>query len=729
MLKYRLITLSLSVAILPFQLHANDSDEQAYQELMALLNAQTELVTRTKVNADYVPGSISVLRGTELMRYGVRTVKDALSMTASIEVQPNHLGQSVLVMRGLGTPYSGGTVKLMLDDVNMVNSSAGYSEGILHMPIEQVERIEVIRGAASVLHGDFAYSGVVNVISKKDRHFSVGVGSRSYTHTSASQQFESESKQSRLSLSFSQWQQEKSGRKAEGDVLTEADPLLLPLGPISSGELAAYSQAPGLVNDRKAYRNLLLNFSHKDTEFYWQAQEYKTGDYFGVIEFLPKETQDYNQRYRDMLLGVRQASDLNRDWNYEWHLGAQQKNYQLKTLYTSEDIDFMKPDPEVGFLAHESPIENYLTERVLNLSGHLIYDASSQHRVLLGADIERMEVVKLRSETILGDGTDKNKDIEPASEGDLRHVFAVYLQDEWYPTQRFTLTTGLRAQKAFINYQDRTSEGGNDIPQPKPFEKLEELSLTPKIAAVWRMTDQHILKAQYSRSLITPPIYQVTNVGEAPNPKPYSSETDHYELGYIFQGLKQTHRITGFYSEYNNMPKGTVYYGYFDGRYDAELFENVRSKGFEWDAEFSLLSNLNGFANASWLETKDADNDVRLVGSTDRMAALGLNYEFNPQWQLAVWSKYIGERYREPYDERDNLEPYSVTNLTASYASEAFKGLVLRLGVENLADTDQRYASPINGTLSNLAGEYIAAYQADYPGTGRQFWAKMQYEF
>lgn len=728
MLKYRLITLSLSVAILPFQLHANDSDEQAYQELMALLNAQTELVTRTKVNADYVPGSISVLRGTELMRYGVRTVKDALSMTASIEVQPNHLGQSVLVMRGLGTPYSGGTVKLMLDDVNMVNSSAGYSEGILHMPIEQVERIEVIRGAASVLHGDFAYSGVVNVISKKDRHFSVGVGSRSYTHTSASQQFESESKQSRLSLSFSQWQRERSGRKVEGDVLTEADPLLAPLGIFTAGELAAYSQAPGLVNDRKAYRNLLLNFSHKDTEFYWQAQEYKTGDYFGVIEFLPKETQDYNQRYRDMLLGVRQSSRINENWNYEWHLGAQQRNYQLKTLYTSEDIDFMQDPllPQSRF-AYENPVESYLTERVMNVSGHLVYDSLSSHRVLVGADIEQVEIIKLTSESTLGNGDNIQKGLEHGSEGDLRHVLAVYLQDEWRPHDRFTLTTGLRAQKAYIDYQDRTDE--DDIGQDKPFEKLEELNITPKIAAVWRLNDQHILKAQYSRSLITPPIGQVTNVGQEPDPKPYTSETDHYELGYVFQGLKQTHRITGFYSDYNNMPKGTVYYGYFDGDYGAEPFQNVHSKGVEWDTEFSLTRGLTGFANASWLETKDADNDVYLVGSTDRMAALGLNYEFNPQWRLAVWSKYIGERFREPYDSRENLKPYSVTNLTASYASDVFKGLIFRLGVENLTDTDQRYASPVNGTLSDLADEYIAAYQADYAGTGRQLWAKMQYEF
>lgn len=706
-----------------YSVFAEDTDEQAYLALMSLLNAQTELVTKTKVNADYVPGSITVLRGTELSRYGIRTVKQALSMSAGIEVQQNHLGQSVLVMRGLGTPYAGGTVKLMLDDVNMVNSSAGYGEGVLHMPIEQVERIEIIRGAASVLHGDFAYSGVVNIVSKKDEHVAVGIGSYAYNHTSASQVLYGAEQGIRLALSFSQWQQDKTNRRVEEDLLTTADPLLVGVAIPQAGDLAAYSQAPGVINDRQAYRNLLVNWQQNNTEVYFQAQEYQTGDYFGVIEFMPKETQDYNERYRDMLVGIRHDARVNDQWQYDWHVGGQQRNYQLKTFYTSEDIPIAAIQFVYPGYAYERPVSTYITERVLTASGHLIYQPTAQHRILIGADVENLTILDVKSLSDFADGTadpDVQKDLEFASTGDNRQTLAVYLQDEWRPNTDFTLTTGVRLQQVNVDYTDRSGADSS------VYKKLEEPTVTPKIAAVWRLNDQHVLKAQYSLSLITPPIYQVTDTG---GQQQETTQTHHAELGYVFQGARHVQRLSAYYSEYDNMPKGTVFYGYFEGDYGADPFIRAKTQGIEWDSEFSLATRLTGFANASWLDTLDIENNKPVVGSMNRLANLGLNYALNNQWRLTAWFNHVGDRAREPYDDRKKLAAYTLTHVTANYASSEFKGLTLSLGVDNLMDADYRSPAPVNGTLSNLAGSYIAAYQDDYPGLGRQLWAKMRYEF
>lgn len=714
MLKRAVNVIGLILVVASVSARAADADEQAYLALMSLLNAQTELVTKTKVNADYVPGSLTVLRGTELSRYGIRTVKQALSMSTGIEVQQNHLGQSVLVMRGLGTPYAGGTVKLMLDGINMVNSSAGFSESVLHLPIEQVERIEIIRGAASVLHGDFAYSGVINIVSKKNDHFAIGAGSYGYTHASASQVLHA-TNGARLALSFSQWQQDKTNRKAGGDVLTVADTL-----PGLNG-LAAYSQAPGVINDRQAYRNLLLNWQQHKTEVYFQAQEYQTGDYFGVIEFMPKDTQDYNQRYRDMLLGIRQEDKVNDQWRYDWHVGGQQRSYQLKTLYTSEDV---RSVTTYTGLDQPRPVSSYISERVLTSSGHLIYQPNPQHRILMGAELEHLNILDVRSQSKRADGaadTSVQKSLEFASKGDNRQTLAVYLQDEWRPNAGFTLTTGVRLQKVDVDYTDRS---GSHL---GVYRKLEEPSFTPKIAAVWQLNDQHVLKAQYSLSLITPPIYQVTDTG---GKQQDTTQTHHAELGYVFIGARHVQRFSAYYSEYDNMPKGTVFYGYFDGDYGAEPFVRAKTQGLEWDSEFSLMSGLTGFANAAWLETLDVNNSKPVVGSMNRLANLGLNYALNTQWRLTAWLNHVGERAREPYDKRDNLAAYTLTHVTASYASSEFKGLVFSVGVENLADVDYRYPSPVNGTLTTLnSGAGTAAYQDDYPGFGRQIWAKLQYEF
>jgi len=699
---------------------AKDHD-QALQALLTLLNEQTEIVTKTKLNADYVPGSLSVLYAASLQRSGVRTVADALSMSPSVEVQLNHLGQRTLVMRGMGTPFSGGMIKLMLDDLNMVSSSAGYAESILSMPIEQVERIEIIRGAASVLHGDFAYAGVVNVVSRQVNHFAVGAGSSGYGHASASQGFKSESGSTQLHLGFAQWQRDKTGIRVESDVLTMADPL------IAGGALGLtnYSQAPGQLNDRQAYRSFLAKLKHHQTQLYLNALEYRTGDYVGVYEFMPKETQDYNQRFVDLAIGLRQQGDITSSLDYDWHLGIQQRSYDLKTLYTSANIPIPAIQAAYPKFASLRPVHNHVQEQVVNASGNLIYQPNSQHRILFGGEIEQHKITDayIKDQTGLSVPSDRL-----GSKNDARNVLAVYIQDEWRPTSGFTLTMGLRAQKSWIEYYDISEKG-----LVNPFDNLEAVFITPKLAGVYQFNHRHILKAQYSQSVITPPIHQVVNVGAEPENKPFSSQTDHYELGYIYQGVRHVQRLTAFYSEYDNLPKGTVYYGYFSGKFGTAKFNAARTQGIEWDSEFNLTSRLNGFANLTWLDALDKANNKPIVGSAAQMAKLGLDYFVAGDWRLGLWLNYIGERNREPYDARGNLPAYMLTNFTANY-SGAIKGLTISLGVENLADIDYRFPSPINGDLSDLNqtvgnSEYIAAYPEDYSGVGRQVWLKARYQF
>ncbi|MBT4299852.1 MAG: TonB-dependent receptor plug domain-containing protein, partial [Gammaproteobacteria bacterium] len=48
---------------------------------------------------------------------------------------------------------------------------------LMNLPIEQVDRIEVIRGPGSVLYGEYAFSGVVNVVTRSgDNRGFVGYG-------------------------------------------------------------------------------------------------------------------------------------------------------------------------------------------------------------------------------------------------------------------------------------------------------------------------------------------------------------------------------------------------------------------------------------------------------------------------------------------------------------------------------------------------------------------------
>ncbi len=143
------------------------ADDALLQELMAVLDESTEIATKSRMNADFVPGIVSVLQGRELEALGIHTVWEALGTIPGIRITRKGVGEPLLTVRGVSFPFSSGNVKVLVNSISMSRESSGNNTSVLLMPISQVDRIEVVRGPASVLYGDFAFMGVVNIITRK----------------------------------------------------------------------------------------------------------------------------------------------------------------------------------------------------------------------------------------------------------------------------------------------------------------------------------------------------------------------------------------------------------------------------------------------------------------------------------------------------------------------------------------------------------------------------------
>jgi iron complex outermembrane receptor protein len=159
----------------------NAQDQAESEALQGLLAEQTDIATKTRENADYVPGIVSVLHADEAELLGARTVLDALSMVPGVEINRNERGAGVLRVRGIDFFFNAGNVKILVDSLPISREAAFQTSGILLMPIEQVDRIEVIRGPGSGIHGDFAFTGLVNIVTHHDRNavsVTAGSGSR-----------------------------------------------------------------------------------------------------------------------------------------------------------------------------------------------------------------------------------------------------------------------------------------------------------------------------------------------------------------------------------------------------------------------------------------------------------------------------------------------------------------------------------------------------------------------
>jgi iron complex outermembrane receptor protein len=147
---------------------SGSDEEQELAELLTILDQETAVATKSKMNSDYVPGIVTVLEADELEALGVEWVWDALALVPGIQPVRGNVASPSTLVRGIQFPFNSGNIKILLDGVPFTRQSSSINGSVLFLPIEQVERIEVIRGPGSVVYGDFAFMGLVNIITRKE---------------------------------------------------------------------------------------------------------------------------------------------------------------------------------------------------------------------------------------------------------------------------------------------------------------------------------------------------------------------------------------------------------------------------------------------------------------------------------------------------------------------------------------------------------------------------------
>jgi outer membrane receptor for ferrienterochelin and colicins len=121
--------------------------------------------TRTPQALSGVAGSLEVVTAESLAATAAPDVKAALSLVPSLLLQDSGSpgGVATISLRG----STAGQVLILLDGRRLANAQSGwYSINDLPVPIDRIERIEILPTSASALYGADALGGVVNVITK-----------------------------------------------------------------------------------------------------------------------------------------------------------------------------------------------------------------------------------------------------------------------------------------------------------------------------------------------------------------------------------------------------------------------------------------------------------------------------------------------------------------------------------------------------------------------------------
>lgn len=164
---------ALALLVLPVALAGQEPTDTV------VLNPVVVTATRIPTPADGVPVAVTVIRGTELRERGILTIAEALrSVPAASVVTTNSYGsQTSLFLRGGQSNY----VKVLIDGVPQNVPGGAYD--FANLTTDNIERIEVVRGPASVLYGSDAVAGVVQIFTRDGggpTHASVGARGGTY---------------------------------------------------------------------------------------------------------------------------------------------------------------------------------------------------------------------------------------------------------------------------------------------------------------------------------------------------------------------------------------------------------------------------------------------------------------------------------------------------------------------------------------------------------------------
>src|SRR5258708_4815693 len=127
------------------------------------------------------PSSVTIITADEIKRYGYRTLADVLRSVQGFQVSYDR-NHAFLGARGLSLGDFNSRILLLVDGhrVNNNLTDGAYIDTAFILDVDLSDRVEVIRGPGSVLYGNNAFFGVINVITREGKQVNGVEGSFNY---------------------------------------------------------------------------------------------------------------------------------------------------------------------------------------------------------------------------------------------------------------------------------------------------------------------------------------------------------------------------------------------------------------------------------------------------------------------------------------------------------------------------------------------------------------------
>jgi iron complex outermembrane receptor protein len=455
-------------------------------DLEKLIDIKVRSATLTEQDISTAPSAISVITEDQIRALNLRTLRDALQLMAGFTGLDTQFGDQLIAVRGIS---SSANLLVTLDGERLNDFYDGSF--LADLPLNNIARIEVIRGPGSALYGTNAFSGVVSLYSRSDDSVDGGAGAELLVNHTASWGARAHL---RIARSVGDWR-----FHAYGDYWETAGPKVLVERDNSVG--TAYSLVPGETNDHRRLGVFQLSIKRqgvvtaRDSIEIWGAFHYRMhGPYFGPNNVLaPGSSLARNSvmSYLEYHAPLPRGVEFNLRFTFDRRDSENYIQDQPDNYYHETTGNFMI-DP--GELYPEGKRRSYqYTSYRLAMKPTIVWNLEDPKRVasnsfVVGAELEYSLLSAFsyaqNYKNGLYQGALENYDSLPLTQRNKdRLLVAAFVQDQLEPRRDLRITAGVRL--------DYFSDFG--------------LAIDPRLALVWRAHPRYFsLRVAYGRAFRAP---------------------------------------------------------------------------------------------------------------------------------------------------------------------------------------------------------------------------------
>lgn len=585
--------------------------------------------TRTENDVKKVPASTQVITQEDIKRGGATSVRNALSMYANIfQKSKVRGGGHDIIIRGMETKHS----LVMVNGHRISNeadaSGLGNAMSLDRININDVEKIEIVRGPSSALYGSEAMGGVLNIITKPSKEQTLLTG---LEHTSEDTSHWWHADTGRIG-NFSMTLDARFNKinRSMPDTATESDPY---------GTAQTYNASLNYYVNDHSYVNAYMDYysQHLKTDMGTPAMKPIT---------LTTSSGKMSLSGQAMLEGTGSKAFKQKNYGISWNGKTDKNDWQIQAYMSKFNWSTTSNTKVLGSIppAGMEGMFNYLLQQkntydfnhdehnMWAIEGRDSLRVNDHHRVTFGA-----EYVK---DKVAGTGLGKNGDgvhnitengtTKSSSEKTLSS-YAAYLQDEIEYGKWFIVPA--------IRYDHHSAYGSHT---------------SPKIGVTYNATDHFRIKANYGDGFKAPSVSQLyydldmemgrgnwVHLTGNPNLKPEKSKS--WDLGVEAEFGKGYGSLTYFDNDVDNLiasiPKGKDSNGHNLHRY--ENVNKARIKGLENTLGYRFNDTLEFKVTSTLLDAKDtsAGKDLTQRARLSQIYQLIYDDHKDTGWSAVLWNQ------------------------------------------------------------------------------------------